>query len=118
MKISPNLILVSKADGTYYYRRQRMDHIDPSKRSPAMKYAQKRFAEAAKRSKGKNGLMIIYDQAVPLGAASVATRAKGRVPARHIDGKQIKRDILQKQSSREGLTIVKAFGKIVTFFTN
>lgn len=113
VKLSENLILAETRDGSFYIRRQRVDHKDVRKRSPATKYVQQRFKWAASKSKGKKGLVRYRGTDMPRAAAYVATHAVGRAPARHIDRKEINRQELRRAFQNLGRVVLEAFGEIV-----
>jgi hypothetical protein len=57
MKFDDEIVLVSKKDGTFYPRRRRRDHVDPKKRSPALKYTLDRFRRANWNARGSRGFL-------------------------------------------------------------
>jgi len=103
MKFDDEIVLVSKKDGTFYARRRRRDHVDPKKRSPALKYTLDRFRKANWNARGSRGFLWYGGKLIPASAALVGRALSGRrAPALHINQKEVNRAALERMLRRRG----------------
>jgi hypothetical protein len=113
LKISKDLILCNKKDGSFYLRSQRIDYLNPALKSPAKKESEERFRRLAYNTYGVTGYDRYKGRVTQRRLAMIAEGQKGRVNALHRNAKAERRNTLRQRFRKTGKTLVKWGKKIV-----